>query len=352
MVQKYGNRNIKAYCISALSKVGVPEEDAQMVADVLVTADLRGIGSHGISRLPIYIKRLKQGLVNATPRLKTIKSTQTSLLIDGDNGLGQVVGIKVMEQVLALARKNHQAIVAVRNTNHIGIGSYFPLMAASEDMIGLALANASAHMAPWGGIKPLLGTNPIAIAVPAGEYPPVVLDMATSVVARGKILLAAQEGDKIPLGWALDQEGNPTEDPEKAKYGSVLPVGGPKGYGLSLMVDILAGVLTGANFGGCVPSMTEDFSRRLDVGIFFAAFKIENFMSLDFFKQRMDEMIRTIKDSPQAPGVDEIFLPGECEYKIQRERLTGGIPLEENLVKELGDLAELLGIENLKPISR
>ncbi|MDK2986760.1 MAG: hypothetical protein PWQ96_2404 [Clostridia bacterium] len=350
MSKKYAIEAIKSYCISALTKVGVPNEDAQMVADVLAMADLRGIGSHGISRLPTYIKRLKKGLVNATPQIKVIKSTNTSLLIDGDNGLGQAVGVKAMKQALDLARKNGQAIVAVRNTNHIGIGAYFPLMAANEDMIGLTLTNASAHMAPWGGIKPLLGTNPIAVAVPAGEYPPVVLDMATSIVARGKILLEAKRGGKIPLGWALDQEGNPTEDPEKAKYGTVLPVGGPKGYGLSLMVDILAGVLTGANFGGSVPSMTEDFSRRLNVGIFFAAFKLENFMPIDSFKQRMDEMIRTIKDSPKAPGVDEIFLPGEIEYKCQRERLSQGIPLEQNLVKELNDLAEFLGVDKLKPI--
>ncbi|WP_034422622.1 Ldh family oxidoreductase [Thermanaerosceptrum fracticalcis] len=342
---KLSSEKLKSFCITLLRQVDVPEADAEIVADNLVSADLRGIASHGVSRLPIYIKRIQLGLVNPCPRPRVIKATPTSLLIDGDNGLGQVIGFKAMNEALALARAQGQALVGVNNTNHIGIGAYYALQAVREDMIGICLTNASAHMAPWGGIKPLLGTNPIAVAVPAGDFPPVVLDMATSIVARGKILLAAKKGEKIPLGWALDKNGNPTEDPNEAIHGSVLPLGGPKGYGLSLMVDILAGVLTGAFFGGHVPSMTEDFTSKLNEGIFLGAFKVDNFMPVEFFKKRMDQLISELKDSPKAPGVVEIFMPGEIEYKCSVERLKAGIPLNEEVRNELNKLAKSLKVE-------
>lgn len=341
---RFKSNQIEEFCIKLLEKVGVPKEHAKMTINNLVSADLRGIASHGVARLPVYLKRIQLGLVNPNPNLKVVKSSTTSLLIDGDNGLGQVVGEKAMEAAVKLAWEQGLSMVGVKNTNHIGIGAYYALKAVEEDMIGFCVTNASAHMAPWGGIKPLLGTNPIAIAVPAGIYPPVVLDMATSIVARGKILLAAKKDEKIPLGWALDKEGNSTQDPQEALHGSILPLGGPKGYGLSLMVDILAGVLTGALYGGNIPSMTENFTKPLNEGIFLIAFKIANFMPVKVFKQRMDDLIREIKESPKAPGVEEIFLPGEIEYRASLERIENGIPLSETIVNELNLLAKSLEI--------
>lgn len=343
--ERYSPLRLKVFVETMLMKSGVPPEDAMMVADNLVSADLRGIASHGVSRLPVYTKRIRLGLVNPCPQPKVVRSSVATILIDGDNGLGQVIGYKATEQALIIAREHGQALVGVNNTNHIGIGAYYALKAVQEDMIGLCLANASAFMAPWGGVKPLLGTNPIAFAVPAGKYSPMVLDMATSVVARGKILMAAKKGEKIPSNWALDKCGQPTENAQAAVEGTLMPLGGPKGYGLALMVDILAGVLTGALFGGHVPSMTEDFTQKLNEGIFIGMFKIENFMPVKAFKDRMDQMIAEIKSSPKAPGTEEILLPGEIESRCEQERSVNGIPVAREVIAELNQWAEITGVE-------
>ncbi len=340
----FSSKNLQQFCIKLLSKMDVSLEDAEIVADNLVSADLRGIASHGVSRLPIYLKRIDMGLVNPRPALKTVNASKVSLLIDGDNGLGQVAGAKAMEYAIAITREHGMAAVGVRNTNHIGIGAYYAMKAVREDMIGFCLTNASAFMAPWGGVKPLLGTNPIAIAIPAGNYPPVVLDMATSVVARGKILLAAKKGEKIPLGWALDRTGKPTEDSNEGVLGTVMPLGGPKGYGLSLVVDILSGVLTGACFGGHIPSMTEDFSTKLDEGIFLGALKVDGFLDVPAFKQRIDQLISEIKSSPPAHGVEEIFLPGEIEHRNALHRKQNGIPVSDEIRHELNIWAKNVGL--------
>ena len=341
---EYMHTEIKAFCNKILMHVGVSEANAKLVTDNLVTADLRGVSSHGVARLPVYIKRIQLGLINPNPNPKVIKSTSTTVLIDGDNGLGQINVTDGVNRAISIAQENGQSMVGIKNTNHIGICADYVLKVAKEGMIGFCVGNASAHMAPWGGIRPILGTNPISVGVPAGRFPAIVLDMATSTVARGKILLAAKKGDKIPLGWALDKDGNPTEDAEKARFGTVLPFGGPKGYGLSLLVDILAGVLTGANFGSKVPSMTEDFETPLNLGAFISVFRIDNFMSLKQFEERIEELINEIKGSPAAPNVDEIYLPGEIEHNRMQEGLKNGIGLDKKVIDELNLLAESLNI--------
>ncbi|MEW6624658.1 MAG: Ldh family oxidoreductase [Bacillota bacterium] len=338
--------DIKAFCNTLLEQVGVSKSNAEIVSSNLVTADLRGVSSHGVARLPVYIKRIQLGLVNPHPSPKVVKSTSTTLLIDGDNGLGQINADDAMKRAVAMAEEKGQSLVGVRNTNHLGICADYVLKAAQKGMVGFCVGNASAHMAPWGGIKPILGTNPISVAVPAGRFPAIVLDMATSIVARGKILLAAKKGEKIPLGWALDKDGNPTEDSEKARLGTVLPFGGPKGYGLSLLVDILSGVMTGALFGSKVPSMTENFETPLNLGAFLGAFRIDNFMPLELFEQRIEELITEIKESPRAPGVDEIYLPGEIEHNRMEKGLKDGVKLDEKVRRDLNKLAESLNVTN------
>lgn len=335
---------VRDFCLATLKAVGAREEIAAIVSDVLIAADLRGISSHGISRLPIYIKRINLGLMAPDALPSVVRENKCTALLDGRNGFGQVGAYYGMEKCIDMAQKEGVGIAGVFNTNHIGMAAYFAMMTLKNRMIGMVMANASAHMPAWGGIKPCLGTNPIAIAVPAGKYPPIVLDMATSAVARGKIIMAARRGEPIPLGWALNKEGLPTQDANEALEGLILPLGGPKGYGLSLIIDVLAGVLTGANFGSKVPSMTGQWTEPLNMGVWLLAFKVDNFMPFEEFINRVDELIADIKDSPLAPGFEKIYIPGEIETEVSIKYQKEGIPLDDELVAELRDLSKLTGV--------
>jgi LDH2 family malate/lactate/ureidoglycolate dehydrogenase len=228
-------------CGRILEKVGVPPEQARIIAEVTVEADLRGIGSHGLLRLPAYVHRVQAGLMAADTQLKVVRERGATVLLDAQGGFGQVAGVYAMNQAIERARQHGVGFVAVRNANHFGIAAYYTMMALPHRMIGIAATNAAPSMAAWGGTTPVLGTNPISVAIPTGQDVDIVLDMASSVVARGKIRAAATKGERIPLGWALDAEGRPTEDPQAALKGTLLPIGGPKGYGLALVVDVLAG---------------------------------------------------------------------------------------------------------------
>lgn len=324
--------------------LGIPEEDAKVSAHILAQADLRGIDSHGVARLAIYAKRLKLGLINKHPNIKIVHEKAGGAIIDGDNGLGQVVTHKAMTLCLNKAKENSVAAVGVRNSNHFGIGAYYAMMALEEDMIGIVATNTSPLMAPFGGKEPLLGTNPIAMAVPAGEEYPVVLDMATSLVPRGKIEIYARKGEKLPLGWAIDADGRPTQDPAEALKGTLLPMGGPKGYGLSMMVDLFAGVLSGAAVGGNIGSLFGNMDRPQNVGHFMMAIDVGSFRPIDEFKAAMDEYICTVKQSTPAEGVKEIFLPGEIEFIKTKERIEQGVPLNPVVVENLLTLARELGL--------
>lgn len=324
--------------------LGIPEEDAKVTAHILAQADLRGIDSHGVARLSIYAKRLKLGLINKHPNIKVVHEKAGGAIVDGDNGLGQVVAHNAMKLCLKKAKENGVAAVGVRNSNHFGIGAYYAMMALEEDMIGIMATNTSPLMAPFGGKEPLLGTNPIAMAVPAGNEYPVVLDMATSLVPRGKIEIFARKREKLPSGWAIDTEGRPTQDPAEALKGTLLPMGGPKGYGLSMMVDLFAGVLAGAAVGGNIGSLFGNMDRPQNVGHYMMAIDVGSFRPLDEFKATMDDYIRTIKQSAPAQGVKELFLPGEIEFVKTKERVEKGVSLNPVVVQNLLTLAQELGL--------
>jgi len=347
MVKTFAYDYLKEVIVKILVKTGVEEKHAIIVADNLIEADLKGVSSHGISRLSIYIKRLNLNLINKNPVPKIEKSSLTTYLIDGDNGLGQVIASEAMKTAIKTAKETGSCFVGVKNTNHIGMGAYYAEMAAKNGLVGFVFTNASAFMAPWGGSEAILGTNPITIAVPSKDHSSIILDIATSAAARGKVLLAEKKGEKIPFDWALDQDGNQTDDPSKARLGTMLPLGGPKGYGLSLMVDILAGVLTGASFGKLIPSMTENFSEKLNIGVFLGIVNIENFMPVQLFEQRIQELITQIKSSKKKTGVKEIFLPGEIEERNKTINLKNQIPINDEVILEINRISDSLGIKGL-----
>ena len=335
---------LSQFCVRLFEKVGVPTEDAKVLMDNLIEADLRGVDTHGVTRIAIYIERLQGGAVKAKPQMKVLNETPVSALLDGDHGLGQVISARAMKMAIDKAKKGVFGLVGVRNSTHNGAMAHFATMAVKEDLIGIGLTNTVPLMAPTGGNQAMIGNNPLAIAAPAGSEKPVIFDMACSIAARGKIILAAKKGDKIPLGWAIDKDGLPTEDAKAALEGLILPVGGHKGYGLALMMDVLSGVLTGASFGPDVGALYNNPGTQR-IGHLLAALNIEAFMPLSEFKARMDKMIRDIKNSKKAKGVAEIFLPGEIEMGIEAQRRKEGIPLSRAVYDELCGLGQKLEVE-------
>jgi LDH2 family malate/lactate/ureidoglycolate dehydrogenase len=336
---------LRSFCEEIFVSCGMAPEDAFIVADGLVQSNLRGVDSHGVTRVGIYAKRLKMGLVNPHPEVKIVRESAATLLVDGDNGMGQVVGVRALELGLEKVKQSGGVYVGVRRSNHYGAGAYYVQRAVARDVVAFAYSNAPPTMAPWGGVDPYVGTNPYAFGVPAGEHPPIILDMATSIVARGKIILAAERGESIPEGWAIDKHGNETTDAQEALEGSVLPFGGPKGYALSLMIDIMAGALTGAGFGPRVNSLYDNFDEPQDVGAFFQLIDIGQFADPAAFKANIDRMIEEIKASRKAAGTEEIFLPGEIEYRMEQEREASGIPVGAETVAELREVGRSCGVD-------
>ncbi|MCF6409577.1 Ldh family oxidoreductase [Pseudalkalibacillus salsuginis] len=333
------------YVDDLFKTVGLSSEDSHTVAESLVAANLRGVDSHGVTRVPIYVKRLKEGAVNPRPEIKVIQESDATLLIDGDDGMGQMVGRKAMELGIEKGKKSGGVHIGVTRSSHFGAGAYFVKRAVEEDMVAFAMSNAPSTMAPWGGIQPYFGTNPYAFGIPAGKHEPILLDMATSVVARGKIIMAAQDGNDIPTGWAIDDKGRPTTDSNAALAGSVLPFGGPKGYGIAMMIDIMSGVLTGAGFGPHINNIYGDYDKPQNVGHFFQLIDVNRFMPAELFKQRVDQMIDEIKSSPAAEGVEEIFVPGEIEYQAEQKRLENGIDLSEEVYEDIKNAGAECGVD-------
>ncbi len=325
-------------CREILTRSGLPEGDADLVADSLIDAELRGHESHGIRLLPHYVRRLRLGGANPRPAIALVQDSPALALLDGDGGLGQVVCARGMDIAIDKARRNGVGAVAVRNSNHIGTAGYYAMRAARQDMIGFVTTNAEASMAPWGGVTPTFGNNPFAFAIPAGEELSVLLDMATSVAAGGKIALAAQRGERIPKGWATDEEGEPTDDPEVALRGLFLPFGGHKGYGLSVVMDVLSGVLSGALFAAQLQRPVS-LAVPQNIGHFLLAIHIENIMPIKTFKERMDTLIRQAKASRLRRDSGKVYLPGERGFEAKRHRLERGIPLADSTAKEIERLA-------------
>lgn len=323
----------------------VPENDAQRVAQCLVLADLRGLASHGVSRLPIYLERLRNGLVNPRPALELQVPAPACANLDGDNGLGFVVATRAMEAAIERADNYGIGMVTAHRSTHFGMAACYLLQAIEAGYIAFVLTNASPGMPVWGGKTPLLGTSPFAFGAPgSGDTPAVVLDMATSVVARGKIRRAAANGEPIPEGWALDKEGNPTTDAQKAYEGVVLPLGGPKGSGLSLMMEVMCGVMSGAAFGGAVGNQYHDFDKPQNVGHCFIAIRPEVFVAGDY-AQRMAELDTRIKAGPLLDPSAPILLPGELEAQREAERRQSGIVLGASDIEALRNEAKRAGLD-------
>lgn len=328
---------LRDYCAGIFVDHGVAAADAALVADSLVEANLRGVDSHGVSRIPIYIDRIRRGITNPDPDVRVVSERGGALLLDGDNGLGQVVTQRAVD--LAFDRLPAQRVVSVgiRNSNHYGSGAYFARRAAERGAAVFLYGNAPSTMVAWGGRERFLGTNPYTFAVPAGSRAPIVLDMATSVVARGKIILNSQLGQDIPEGWAVDVAGRPTTDAAAALEGSVLPFGGPKGYGIALMIEIMAAVLSGASVGPEVGDLYDELERPQGVGAFLSLTDITAFQPIASFGERMNDMIDAIKLTAAEGG--EVLVPGELEERISDARSRDGVPIQPVVAAALEEVA-------------
>jgi LDH2 family malate/lactate/ureidoglycolate dehydrogenase len=336
---------LTSFCIAVLRKLGVPLEQATAIAGNLIAADLQGVASHGVVRLPIYVERLRAGVVNPHPNVRVTSETATTAVVDGDNGMGQWVGMRAMQTAIDKGLSATCAFVSVRNSNHFGAAAYYSQMAVAHDMIGFSFTIGGInHMTPWGGAEAILGNNPLSIALPAGEERPVVLDMACSVAARGKIIVAAKDGTPIPDDWAIGPDGQATTDPVEALKGFVLPVGGPKGYALTLMIGLLSTMLSGAAFGSEVTDMYEDLERAQNVGHLFGVLPIACFEPIEIYKRRVDKAIREVRDVPRAPGVERIYLPGEREQILAEAQRRSGIPVKSSVWTELSEVGKSLGV--------
>ncbi|MCS7206368.1 MAG: Ldh family oxidoreductase [Dehalococcoidia bacterium] len=334
------------FTATLFQRLGVPKADSETAAHVLVLADLRGIDSHGVQHYieSIYVPGLTQGRINPRPQIRVVRETPVSALVNGDGGLGLVVGPFAMRLAIQKALAAGVGMVAVQNSRHYGAAQIHALMALEHDLIGLSMTNASPIVVPTFGREPRLGTNPLSIAVPAGKEPPFVLDIATSTVAMGKVVIAEALGRSIPLGWATDENGIPTTDPQKARAARRLtPLGGTpehgshKGYGLGAMVDILTGVLSGAGHSVALHPQGA-------AGHFFAAWRIDLFRPVAEFKRDMDTFLRTLRETPPAPGYSRVLYPGLPEWETEQERRAKGIPIPRKTLAYFRRISAELGI--------
>src|ERR671918_735025 len=347
---------LKNFSAEVFMRFGVPETDARQAADVLAKSDLRGIDSHGVARLHTYFDMLTLGRINPKPNIKIVRQKASVAAVDGDNGLGLVVGPKANQIALEKAEQYGSGWVSVCNTNHFGIAGYYPLKALERDLIGWAMTNSTKLVAPLWGAERMLGTNPIAIAFPGYKEPPIVIDMATSAVAYGKIEIALRKKEPVPKGWIVDKDGRETTDPKdmidggaQLPLGSDREMGGHKGYGLASMVDILCCVLSGANWGPFAPPFAlrqEIPSRSVGKGIghFFGAMRIDGFIDPDEFKSQVDEWVRVFRATKPAPGTGGPLIPGDPEREAETIRRRDGIPLIAPVVADLRDISRQTGI--------
>ena len=339
---------LEEFTATAMRALGLPSEDAAAVATLMVEADMQGSDGHGVIRLAPYAKRILAGGINLKPDIKVVQERTAMALVDGDNGMGHLVMKKATELAIHKARTAGIAWVGSRLSNHAGPASLYARMALQHDMIGLyfAVGNAN-HLPPWGGLDMLLSTNPIAAAIPTLNEAPVVLDMATTVAAYGKVKAKAQRGEMMPEGWMIDRQGKPLLDPTKSEEGFLLPIGGYKGYGLSLIVGILAGTLNGAAMGRQVIDFNKDFSTTTNTGQAIAIIDPSAFGDITEFKQNVDTLVRELRGSERMPGVDRIWLPGEQSHEKRLSNEAHGMVMAPSLMKQLNDLAVQLSIKPL-----
>lgn len=347
---------LRTFTEQIFQAIGCSEADARLAADVLVSADLRGVDSHGIARLPGYVRLYDHGRLNPQPNIHIVHESPSTAVVDGDRGLGLVVGPWAMQVAIDKARQAGTGWVAVRNSNHFGIAGYHAMMAVEHDMIGQAMTHAAPLVAPTFSLDKLLGTNPIAVAIPAMTEPPFLADFASTAVAYGKLEILQRKGQPAPLGWAQDVNGDPTTDPNPIpKGGALLPLGSDrehgshKGYGLGAIVDIFSGVLSGANYGPWVPPFaTAGFMQAnegvgIGTGHFFGAMRIDAFRPANEFKQHMDTWIQRFRSAKATEG-HRVLIPGDPEREMEAERRTNGIPVVEPVIKSLEALGERFGL--------
>jgi LDH2 family malate/lactate/ureidoglycolate dehydrogenase len=343
-----GTRTVTAESLRALvsvlfRKAGMPDGDAAFMGGCLVDADLRGVHSHGTRYVAGYVRSLMRGAWNPTPNIQVVRDRHATAVIDADRSAGHLSSHRAMSLAIEKARHYGTATVSVRNSNHCGALAFYTQMAADAGCIGFASTTAGRLMAPWGGVDKIIALNPLSWAAPTDRAWAVDLDMATSVIAGSKLGMAIEKGERIPLGWALDEDGKPTDDPAAALKGTLLPIGGPKGYGMSVVLDVISGVLSGATFGKGLGGPGG--------GHFFQATDVEAFMPLAEFKASMGHLIDQIKGSALAPGSTGIFLPGEMEHAAKTRRLKDGIPMTASVMDDLEKLAVELGVrERLREV--
>ncbi|MFI4932339.1 MAG: Ldh family oxidoreductase [Burkholderiales bacterium] len=339
---------LQSYIAMAFARVGMPEADARQVATLMASADLQGSDGHGVLRLPQYVKRIRAGGINLRPNIRVVHERPGSAVIDGDNGMGHLVASRAVQVAIDKARHTGVAWAGARFSNHAGPASLYARMPIEHDMIGLyfAVGNAN-HLPPWGGAEMLLSTNPIAAGIPAGAEPPVVLDMATTVAAYGKVKAKIKAGEMMPEGWMIDRKGRPLLDPKRADEGFLLPIGGHKGYGLALVVGLLAGTLQGAAMGRDVIDFNKDSASTTNTGQAILVIDLHAFGDPAQFKARVDTLVRDLRGSERLEGVERIWLPGEQSH-LRRERYrVEGIPVAPGVVADIAAMAREIGVEPL-----
>ena len=340
---------LRYFIAHAFETVGMPPEDARTVAALMAEADLQGSDGHGVIRLAPYLKRIRGGAVNLRPNIHVVQERAATALLDGDNGMGHLVMKRAAELAIEKARVAGIGWVGTRWSNHAGPASLYARMPLAAGMVGLyfAVGNAN-HLPPWGGLDMLLSTNPIAAAIPTQDEPPVVLDMATTVAAYGKVKAYAAQGLQMPEGWMVDRQGNALTDPRRAGEGFLLPIGGYKGYGLSLVVGLIAGTMNGAAMGKDVIDFNADATSPTNTGQAVAAIDPAAFGDPGEFRQAVDVVVRDLRAAERMPGVERIWMPGEQSHHRRIERLRDGIPVPAQLAAGLDALAADLGIARLR----
>jgi len=351
-MKRYSPATVEAMVRKIAIASGVSEEDAGLFSSALIAADLQGTKTHGLSRLGIYIRRIQEGVIHPNAPLTTYGETGAVFTFDAGNGLGQVQAQKALDILESRARRFGVAIGTICNSQHFGMLSYYGAKIARQNMILLSSTNCEPAMSPTGGCDPVFGTNPIAASFPTSQDYSINIDLATSTTARGNIIMADKEGKSIPLGWALDPDGNPTTNPKEALQGSVLTMAGHKGYALALMVELLSGVLSGASIAPNVGSMYKDLSQKQNVGHFFCLIDIAAFMPVHVFKSRVALLIANIKNSRKQHGISEINIPGERSYHRMVENRKYGFPISDNTLDEMKKIASEFNIAwDINPIN-
>ena len=353
----YSHTYLFEFTSAVFQKMGCNKTDADIISKVFLAAELRGLPSHGMIRLKDYFELWKAKRINVTPQIKIVHETPSTAVVDGDNAIGMVAATRSMEIAIEKARNVGTGWVSTRNSNHYGIAGYYSMLALEHDMIGICLTNANPLVAPTFSIQRMMGTNPVAVAIPAGKQPSFVADFATTPIARGKLAISEKKGEKVSLGYVQDKDGQPTDDPSiLSKGGSMLTLGGDyqhgshKGYCMAAIVDIFSAVLSGANFGPFVPPSVAylpvlDKKVGEGTGHFFGAMRIDAFQPKDHFKAKMDEWIETFRNAKPAPGCEAVLIPGDIERLKEEKLKKEGIQIIPAIAKDVKDIADYFGLD-------